>query len=79
MPVEIKRRPGENTYNFLRRFRDKVKKGRVLRLAKKNSYHQKSLSKKEKKERAKIRAYNRKHREYLIRTGQLEEDEKRFK
>ena len=37
------KKPGENTYGLLRRFSDKVKKGRVLTLAKKNNYFQNTV------------------------------------
>jgi len=74
MAVEIKRRSGENTYSLLRRFKDKVKKGRVLSLAKGNVCYQKPLSKRKQKENAKRRQLNRERRDYLIKIGKIDED-----
>ena len=74
MAVEIKRKPGENTYSLLRRFKDKVKKGRVTNLAKKNLYFQKPISKRDQKDDAKRRKNNRERREYLIKIGKIEEN-----
>ena len=75
MAVEIKRKSNENSYSFLRRFKDKVKKGRVLALSKNNNYFQKKKSKRDQKEEAKKRQYNRERRAFQIKTGQIEEND----
>lgn len=74
MPVEVKRKSNENTYSLLRRFSDKVKKGRVLTLTKQNMYFKKEDNKLRQKKDAKRRAYNRARREYLIKIGKISED-----
>ena len=74
MPVEVKRKSNENAFGLMRRFSDKVKKGRVLTLAKKNAYYQKKKNKRQQKEEALRRAANREKREFLIRTGKIKED-----
>ena len=75
MPVEIKRKSNENTYSLMRRFSDKVKKGRVLTLAKKNRVYKKKKSKRDEKQDALRRKYNHERREYLIKIGKISEDE----
>ena len=74
MPVEIKRKANESTYSLLTRFKDKVKKGRVLALAKKGMYWQKKKSKHQIKKDALRREYNRARRKYLIKVGKIDED-----
>ena len=74
MAVEIKRKSNENTYSFLRRFSDKVKKGRVLNLSKKNLYFQKDKNKAEQKDDALRREKRRAQREFLIKTGKIIEE-----
>ncbi len=74
MPVGIKRKANENTYSLLRRFSDKIKRGRVLTLAKRNMYFQKKKNARQKKLDALRRKYNRERREYLIKIGKISED-----
>lgn len=74
MPVEVKRKANENTYGLMRRFSDKVKKGRVLTLTKKNMYFQKKTNKTQQKQDAIRRKYNRDKREFLIKTGKITEE-----
>jgi ribosomal protein S21 len=71
MAVEVKRKNNENTYSLLRRFQDKVKKGRVLTLSKKNSFYQKEKTKRQRKKDALRRSDVRKKRDYLIKIGKL--------
>ncbi len=75
MPVEIKRKSNESTYGMLRRFQDRVKKGRVLTLAKKNMHYEKPKSAYQLKKNALRRLYNRKKREFLIKTGKISEED----
>lgn len=74
MPVEIKRKSNESTYSLLRRFADKVKKGRVLTLAKKNMHYEKPKNKRQLKVNAMRRLYNRQRRDYLIKIGEISEE-----
>lgn len=73
MPVEVKRKSNENTYSLMNRFKDKVKKGRVLTLAKSSSYYQKEKSKRQQKKDALRRKNYREKRDYLIKIGKIEE------
>lgn len=74
MAVEVKRKSNESTYSLLNRFKDKVKKGRVLTLAKKNLYHQKKKNKLQQKKEAVRRLGNRERRAFLIKTGKINEE-----
>jgi len=73
MPVEVKRKSNENTFSFLNRFKDKVKKGRVLSLAKGNAYFSKKTSRNKQKAEALRRKKYQAKREFLIKTGKIEE------
>ncbi len=73
MAVEIKRKNNESIESLLRRFQDKVKRSRVLILAKKNRYHEKEENKSKKRVEAKRRQFNRAKRKYLIKVGKLQE------
>ncbi|MFC1622470.1 hypothetical protein ACFL1Y_00550 [Patescibacteria group bacterium] len=74
MAVEVKRKSNENTYGLMMRFKDKVKKGRVLSLAKSNSCFQKKKSKFQQKKDALRRQHNKQRREFLIKTGKITEE-----
>ncbi len=74
MAVEIKRKPNENTYSLLRRFQERIRKGRVLAMAKKSFYYERPKNKRQLKEEALRRLYNRRRREYLIKIGKIVEE-----
>jgi ribosomal protein S21 len=74
MAIEVKRKSNESNFSFLRRFQDRIKKGRVLNLAKKGMYYEKPISERQTKEDALRRKNNREKREYMIRTGQITEE-----
>jgi ribosomal protein S21 len=76
MPVEVKRKSNENTFGLLSRFKDKVRKGRILSLTKQNSYFQKPKNKLQKKKDALRRINKTAKRDFLIKTGQMEEEDK---
>ena len=73
MAVEVKRKSNENMYGLLTRFKDKVKKGRVLSLVKKSMNRQKPLNKLAQKQQALRRKKNKEQREYLIKIGKIKE------
>jgi ribosomal protein S21 len=71
--LEVKRKEGENFESLIRRFTKKtLQSGRIIQ-AKKVMFHQKPLSKRAQKERAKKREETRKLQEYLRRIGKLNE------
>jgi len=74
MAVEVKRKANENTYSLLRRFSDKVKKGRVLTLTKGNMYHAKKRNARQIKKDALRRKEYRAKREYLIKIGKISDE-----
>ena len=74
MAIEVKRKNNESTYSLLRRFQDRIKKGRVLNLAKKGMYFEKKPNKRLIQESALRRKENREKRDYLIRVGKITED-----
>ena len=74
MSVEVKRKGNESNESLLRRFQDKIKRSRVLKLAKQKNYHSKPKNKNAQKEEAKRRSKNRTRREYLIKMGKLPEN-----
>lgn len=76
MPVEVKRKPNENTYGLLSRFKDKVRKGRILSLTKQSMYFQKKKNRLQKKKDALRRLEKTAKRDFLIKTGQMEENGK---
>lgn len=74
MAVEVKRKQNESVEGLLRRFQQRVLQSRVIFRAKATQYHQKPKTKRQIKENALRRKYNRAKREYLQKTGQLPED-----
>ncbi len=74
MAVEVKRKQNESVEGLLRRFQQRVLQSRVIFRAKATKYHQKPKTKRQIKESALRRKYNRDKREYLQKTGQLPED-----
>ena len=74
MPVEVKRKPNESTYSLLRRFQDRVKKGRSVVLAKKNKHFEKPKTKHQTKKDALRRIELRKKRDFLIKIGKITEE-----
>lgn len=71
--VEVKRKPSESAENLLRRFRERLRRSRVLVQAKKSQFREKSLTKRKEKEAALRRERIKEKREYLRRIGKLEE------
>ncbi len=74
MPVEIKKKSNESTYSLMRRFQDKLKKSRVMSLAKQNMFYQKPKNKRHQKEDALRRKANRERRDYLIKIGKISDE-----
>lgn len=76
MSVEVKRKPKESAESLLRRFRERLRRSRVLIQAKKSQYYEKPLTKRKEKETALRKEKIRERREYLRRIGKLEETRK---
>lgn len=76
MAVEVTKKPGENNRALLRRFSRRVQQSGVLINARKNKFHEKEPSEKEKKQRALKRIETRKKMDKLRKLG-LEEDFKK--
>ena len=71
--LEVKRKDNEGFEGFMRRFSKKtLQSGRLIQ-AKKIMFHQKPLSKRAQKERAKKREETKNWREYLRKIGKLDE------
>jgi ribosomal protein S21 len=73
MAIEIKRKNNETNESLLRRFQDKIKRSRVLIVAKKKRYFEKEKTKRARREEAKARKEFRAKRDYLIRIGKMPE------
>lgn len=77
MAVEVTKKPGENNRALLRRFSRRVQQSGVLLRARKNKFHERSPSEKQKKERALKRMETREKMDKLRKMGLLEEDNRR--
>lgn len=73
MPLEIKKQDRENSQNLVRRFSKRVKMSGLLRLARKNRFHERVKSKPMKKKSALKRAELRKEYEYTKKMGKTDE------
>ncbi len=75
MAVEVKRKQNESVEALLRRFSKRVLQSRVVFKAKNAQYRNKPKSKKQLKDQALRRIYNRNKREYLQKIGELPADD----
>jgi len=73
--AEVKRRKGESFEAFLRRFNRRIQASGRLIQAKKIRFHTAKPSKARTRGSALHRARTRVHREYLLKTGQVTEEE----
>ncbi|HPI67562.1 MAG TPA: 30S ribosomal protein S21 [bacterium] len=79
MPVEVKRKPNESTFSLLRRFQDRIKKSRVVVLAKKGAHYEKKKNTRQVKKDALRRLEVRRKKEYLEKIGKLPLDNSNIK
>ena len=77
--VEVKRKNGESVESLLRRFTRRIQQGRVLIKAKDVMFYRKPKNKREQKDYALRRKEIQEEKEFLKKTGKLNELEKKFK
>ncbi|MDD5290200.1 MAG: 30S ribosomal protein S21 [Patescibacteria group bacterium] len=77
MAIEIKRKNNESNEALLRRFQDKIRRSRTLIVAKKKRFFEKEKTKRQCREDAKRRKYNREKRAFMIKIGKLPETPER--
>lgn len=73
--IEAKRRDGETTSSFLRRFTKKIQQSRILLKARKTRFAQPKQTKRARQESAIRRSQLVKEREKLFKMGKLSENE----
>jgi ribosomal protein S21 len=78
MAVDIKRKPNESVESLVRRFSQRMMQSRVLQLARSKKFHTKKATKRQVKNSAKVRSFNRARRDYLQKIGKLPETTSRF-
>jgi len=75
--VEAKRKKGETFESFYRRFSKRLQQSGRLFLARKIRFHDKGQNKTERRRSAIFKINARSKREFLKKTGQLKEDERK--
>lgn len=75
--LEVKRRKGESFDAFLRRFTKRVQLSGSMLEAKKHRFHSRNKNKTSVRNSALRRLENAAHREYLLKTGRLTEEEEK--
>ncbi|MBU1177241.1 MAG: 30S ribosomal protein S21 [Patescibacteria group bacterium] len=76
MAIEIKKQQGETTRGLIRRFSRKVQQSGVLIRARKDKFHEKEKTKRERRDSAVRRVKIGKEKEKLRKMGLLEEEPK---
>lgn len=78
MAVDVKRKQNESVESLVRRFSQRMMQSRVLQLARSKQFKSDKPNKRQQRQSAKVRAYNRSRREYLQKIGKLPENMPRF-
>lgn len=76
MAIEVKKKQGETTRSLLRRFSRRIQQSGVLIRARKERFHEKEKTKRERRESAVRRVKVGKEKEKLRKMGLLEEEPK---
>jgi len=78
VPIEVKKRNGENTRSLLRRFSRRIQQSGVLVRARKARFYEKDRTKRERRDSALRREKVKKEKEKLKKLGLLEEEKPGF-
>ncbi len=78
MPTEAKRKKGESFEAMLRRFNKRIQNSGKILDAKKRTYRSEKESRNLRKKSALYRKKVRAQKEYLTKTGQIKEDDRKY-